>query len=109
MEENKIKKNCCFEASRWTIGRMRTNVCIPSYAYEVIQIFFKLSFFFLTVILTWIFVSRQFPNRQMEMTVVFLSANMQTSFLKESHLPSDRYMTKLLYLYFSQTRFLTLV
>ncbi|KAK7122888.1 hypothetical protein R3I94_019863 [Phoxinus phoxinus] len=25
MEENKIKKACCFEASRWTIGRMRTN------------------------------------------------------------------------------------
>jgi len=108
MEENKIKKTCCFEASRWTIGRMRTNVCIPSYAYEVIQIFFKLCPF-LTVILTWIFVSRQFPDRQMEMTVGFLSANMQTSFLKESHLPSDRYMTKLLYLYFSQNRFLTLV
>ncbi|CAM4640626.1 unnamed protein product [Leuciscus chuanchicus] len=25
MEEHKIKKACCFEASRWTIGRMRTN------------------------------------------------------------------------------------
>ncbi|XP_039543587.1 sentrin-specific protease 2-like [Pimephales promelas] len=31
MEENKIKKTCCFEASRWTIGRMRTNA-IPRQA-----------------------------------------------------------------------------
>ncbi|CAM4606410.1 unnamed protein product [Leuciscus chuanchicus] len=29
MEEHKIKKACCFEASRWTIGRMRTNCDIP--------------------------------------------------------------------------------
>lgn len=35
------------------------------------------------------YVVRQFLNRWMEMTVVFLPVNMQTSFLKESHSLSD--------------------
>jgi len=81
-------------------------LCIPSY-----KKLYKYSLncvLFLTVILTWIFFLflGNSQTGKMETTVVFLSANMQTSFLKESHLLSDRYMTKQLYLYFSQTRFL---